>query len=294
MIQAINIYSQHLWNLKEYLYHDSSHFIEQNRMNEVKYYNRLSKKNNLEEFKKKYSDGLVQTFRFNKNNKIFLLIETQHDTSYISQSNYYYTSTGKIDSIAIFIRLEDGKEKRYFHKYIYENDKLKKIIRDNNVYIFRYDTLGRLVERIFDNKEEYWDINCHVKKDKKIVTINLDSTIIYKYIYNEKGKLIKKIKPKGYANFFYFNNKLIQITSYGEQYNKLKSDFVYIYNSFGEIEYIKSCFVPDIRRYFMFEFNSNGLPIKETLYYYCKYSAPEECAQILKVNYEYKFFESTR
>jgi hypothetical protein len=289
-----NLYTQNpSWTKGNSHYHDTVHFEEQNERAFVLEYNYLSEKYNVKVFSRKFSDGFIKKYIFNNTHQLIKQITIGKDTTYLFEEKYYYSGNNRLDSISTYQRKDDGSESIWFKKYTYDQSgNIKTVKKKGGIIVYNYDSLNRIKERNSYSKEDTvsWIVSYFKKPGKSMTLIQKDSTNYYKYIYNDKNKLIKKIEDgEDIEEYYYWEGNIIREIKSDKEKGYIKHIILYRYKN-NEVKYFSHNFSGDFSHTFL-EFNSFGLPAKETLYELCQQYAPENCRVKQESTYEYEFFD---
>jgi hypothetical protein len=187
------------------------------------------------------------TTHFNSTGQI---IQTTDSTeSSVSRTEYFYNGNGKVNTIKTFTKADDDsaiieETHNYFYK---DNDALEKMtMQKNNVEI---------------------------------------STVNFKI--DEKGNIIEEeelFKSAGSKKYFYYyddRNRLTDIVHYNERAKRLLPDYMYEYNSTGQIKQMIS--VEEGTGYFVWKYLYNDRNLRETEKCFSK-----ERKLLGSIQYEYK------
>ena len=187
------------------------------------------------------------TTHFNSTGQI---IQTTDSTeSSVSRTEYFYNGNGKVNTIKTFTKADDDsaiieETHNYFYK---DNDALEKMTRQKN--------------------------------NVEISTVN--------FKIDEKGNIIEEeelFKSAGSKKYFYYyddRNRLTDIVHYNERAKRLLPDYMYEYNSTGQIKQMIS--VEEGTGYFVWKYLYNDRNLRETEKCFSK-----ERKLLGSIQYEYK------
>jgi YD repeat-containing protein len=163
------------------------------------------------------------------------------------------------------------------------------VFNEENKLLSLKNISNEINKNFFETTEHFWFYNTDGKPVKMIRTTNIYDTLLVNFIIDENGnvteeKSFKKGKPFSTVYYYYdTQNRMTDIVRYNTKAKRLLPDYLFEYSDTNQL--IQKITVPannsnyQIWRY---QYNSNGLRIKEALY-------DKNKKLTGKIEYQYRF-----